>query len=86
MYKKQGGKLYLGPPWDFDGTASISGRGDAGATGIYVADTINQTSAHTASELYYQLYRTPGIFPRGAGALGRAFATDQEIHERHLYH
>ncbi len=62
MYKKPGEKLYLGPPWDFDGTASISGRGDAGATGIYVADTINQTSAHTASELYYQLYRTPEFF------------------------
>lgn len=62
MYKKPGGKLYLGPPWDFDGTASISGRGDAGATGIYVADTINQTSAHTASELFYELYRTPEFF------------------------
>lgn len=56
MYKKPGGKLYAGPPWDFDCTTSAT-RGDTSPTGIYVADSVQNSSAHTASELYISLYR-----------------------------
>ncbi len=39
MYKKPGGKLYFGPPWDFDLAAGNDRRLWSGASeGIYVAD------------------------------------------------
>lgn len=65
LYKKPGGKLYAGPPWDFDATTNIDasyGRGDRSPTGIYVADSIaNVNDGQCASELYISLYKTAGF-------------------------
>lgn len=62
LYKKPNGKLYAGPPWDFDATANgATDRGDRGPTGIYVAGTIMNGSSHCASELYIALYTTSGF-------------------------
>lgn len=60
LYKKPGGKLYAGPPWDFDCTTWAT-RGDASPQGIYVGDSVQSTSAHTASELYIALLKTSGF-------------------------
>lgn len=56
MYKKPGGKLYAGPPWDFDSSAGKN-RGDQSYTGIYVAGSVATESSHTASELYIALMK-----------------------------
>ena len=57
LYKKPGGKLYAGPPWDFDGTTNAA-RGSSSATGIYVADSIRTGSNYTSSEILINLYAT----------------------------
>jgi len=57
LAKSPGGLLRLDAPWDFDATAGLS-RGSSGFTGIYVAGTVLQHSRHTASQLFYELYRT----------------------------
>ncbi len=58
MYKKPNGKLYAGPPWDFDATTNINDRGDRTPTGIYVAGSIQEVNAgQCASELYISLYK-----------------------------
>lgn len=57
MYKKPNGKLYAGPPWDFDASTNISGRGDRSPQNIYVADKVQEGSAICASELYIELYK-----------------------------
>lgn len=56
LYKKAGGKLYAGPPWDFDATVTAA-RGSSSPEGIYVADKVRQSSNFTASELYIALYQ-----------------------------
>ena len=56
LYKKPNGKLFAGPPWDFDATCNAT-RGDQSPEGIYVADSVQSSSAHTASELFIKLYR-----------------------------
>ncbi len=64
LYKKPGGKLYAGPPWDFDGTTNGddgNGRGDRTPQGLYVADANRTGSEHTKSELYIALYQTAGF-------------------------
>ena len=58
LYKKAGGKLFAGPPWDFDATV-MGTRGNTEPTGIYVADEVQTYSDFTASELYISLYKTP---------------------------
>lgn len=58
MYKKPGGKLYAGAAWDFDASAGKN-RGDTSPTGFFVADTVQQSSPHTASELYISLMKIP---------------------------
>ncbi len=59
LYKKPGGKLYAGPPWDFDATTNINERGDRTPQGIYVAGSVADPTAspHCASELYINLYK-----------------------------
>lgn len=58
MMKKPGGKLYATAPWDFDASAG-SNRGDRTSTGLYVASAdAMSSSAHTASELYIELYKS----------------------------
>lgn len=61
LYKKPGGKLYAGPPWDFDATTNIGDRGDRTPKGIYVADSVQQGSPNCASELFIALYQTAGF-------------------------
>ena len=61
LYKKPDGKLYAGPPWDFDATTNVS-RGDGSPEGIYVAGSVQTESAHTASELYITLYNEVPAF------------------------
>ena len=56
LYKKPNGKLYAGPAWDFDATTTAT-RGDASPQGIFVAGSVQNTSEHTASELYIALYQ-----------------------------
>ncbi len=58
MYKKTGGKLYAGPPWDFDAVAG-NNRGNQTPQGIYVAGSVSYESEHTASELYIALMQVP---------------------------
>lgn len=61
MYKKPGGKLYFGPPWDFDGT-TVAARGEENdPNGIYVAGTIERYGGNTSSELFIELYKTEGF-------------------------
>ena len=55
LYKKpNGGKLYAGPAWDFDGTTTAA-RNSGQATGIFVADP-NDRNTNTKSELLIDLY------------------------------
>lgn len=65
LYKKPGadGKLYAGPPWDFDATTNFDAtdRGDRSPEGIFVADHIRDDNQHCASELYISLYQTTGF-------------------------
>lgn len=65
LYKKPGGKLYAGPPWDFDATTNFSGfdRGDRSPEGIFVADKIqaDHKNDNCTSELYIALYQTTGF-------------------------
>ena len=62
MYKKPNGKLYAGPPWDFDATTNINDRGDRTPTGIYVAGSIQEVNeGQCASELYISLYKNAGF-------------------------
>ena len=59
LYKKPGGKLYFGPPWDFDGT-TVGARGEENdPNGIYVADTVRNYTpfGNTANELFVALYQ-----------------------------
>lgn len=56
LYKKPGGKLYFGPPWDFDFTAGIS-RGDASPEGLYVAGSAQWLTDFTSSEIYIWLIK-----------------------------
>lgn len=56
MYKKPGGKLYFGPPWDFDYTAGIS-RGDASPEGLYVGGSSAWLTDFTSSEIYTWLMK-----------------------------
>src|SRR5690554_786575 len=60
MYKKAGGKLYAGPPWDFDASAGKN-RGNQTPQGIYVAGSVASESSHTASELYIALLQVPAF-------------------------
>jgi hypothetical protein len=60
MYKKAGGKLYAGPPWDFDASAGKN-RGNQTPQGIYVAGSVAYESSHTASELYIELLKVPAF-------------------------
>ncbi len=60
MYKKAGGKLYAGPPWDFDSSAGKN-RGNQSYSGIYVAGSVETESSHTASELYLALLQVPAF-------------------------
>ena len=65
LYKKPDGKLYAGPPWDFDGSTNAddgNNRGDRTYQGLYIAqpDTTN-TPDITRSELYISLYQTAGF-------------------------
>ena len=61
LYRHAGGKLFAGPPWDFDATLGSSpSRGNGGPTGIYVAQSVQAFSSRTASELLISLYATPG--------------------------
>ena len=60
LYKKPGGKLYAGPPWDFDATTTGT-RGDNSSEGIYVAGSVTDSSNKTSSELYISLYQTEGF-------------------------
>jgi uncharacterized repeat protein (TIGR02543 family) len=61
LYRHAGGKLFAGPPWDFDATLGSSpSRGNGGPTGIYVAQAVQAFSSRTASELLISLYNTPG--------------------------
>jgi uncharacterized repeat protein (TIGR02543 family) len=60
LYRHAGGKLFAGPPWDFDATLGSSpSRGNGGPTGIYVAQSVQAFSSRTASELLISLYATP---------------------------
>jgi uncharacterized repeat protein (TIGR02543 family) len=60
MYRHAGGKLFAGPPWDFDATLGSSpSRGNGGPTGIYVGQSVQVFSSRTASELLISLYATP---------------------------
>ena len=58
MYKKPGGKLFLGPAWDFDFSSGDT-RGDSSTSGLYVADTVKQHSNFTSSEIFISLMATP---------------------------
>ncbi|MDR2201496.1 MAG: CotH kinase family protein [Clostridiales bacterium] len=60
LYKKPGGKLYAGPPWDFDFTVGAS-RGDSSPEGLYVADSVTEYSDYTANELFIALMQTDGF-------------------------
>lgn len=57
LYKKPNGKLYAGPPWDFDATTNINDRGDRTPQGLYVAEQVISGSNNCASELYIELYK-----------------------------
>ena len=57
LYKKPGGKLYFGPPWDFDATTTAARGEENDPNGIYVADTVKNKSGNTNSELYAALYK-----------------------------
>lgn len=64
LYKKPGGKLYAGPPWDFDATTNFDAsfnRGDRSPQGIFVAGAVMDDNSHCASELYIALYQTAGF-------------------------
>lgn len=63
MYKKAGGKLYAGPPWDFDASAGKN-RGDQSYSGIYVAGSVVNESGHTSSELYLALLQVDAFQAR----------------------
>ncbi len=54
MYKKAGGKLYAGAPWDFDASAGTN-RGNQTPTGLYVAGSAAYESDFTSSELFLAL-------------------------------
>jgi uncharacterized repeat protein (TIGR02543 family) len=56
MYKKPSGKLYFGPPWDFDFSAGLS-RGDNSVEGLYVGDASTIHSNLTSNELYVHLMK-----------------------------
>lgn len=58
MYKKPGGKLYAGAPWDFDAVAGTN-RGNQTPYGIYVGGSVAYESESTASELYLSLVQVP---------------------------
>ncbi len=65
LYKKPDGKLYAGPPWDFDASTNAddgNNRGDRTPQGLYIAkpDTTG-TPEITRSELYISLYKTAGF-------------------------
>ncbi|MDE7168365.1 MAG: CotH kinase family protein [Clostridia bacterium] len=65
LYKKPDGKLYAGPPWDFDASTNAddgNGRGDRTAQGLYIAKPDTTSSPeHTRSELYISLYQIPAF-------------------------
>jgi uncharacterized repeat protein (TIGR02543 family) len=62
IYRHAGGKLFAGPPWDFDATLGSSPtRGNGGPTGIYVALSVQAFSSRTANELMIKLYATPAF-------------------------
>ncbi len=65
LYKKAGGKIFAGPPWDFDATTGFDAsyeRGDRTPQGIYVAGSIAEVNGgQCASELYISLYQTSGF-------------------------
>jgi uncharacterized repeat protein (TIGR02543 family) len=62
LYRHPGGKIFAGPPWDFDATwGSSPTRGNGGPTGIYVALAVQAFSSRTASELLISLYATPAF-------------------------
>lgn len=56
MYKKPNGKLFAGPPWDFDASAGKN-RGNQTYSGIYVSGSVEYESNHTSSELYIALMK-----------------------------
>jgi uncharacterized repeat protein (TIGR02543 family) len=56
LYKKANGKLYFGPPWDFDFSSGIS-RGDQGYKGLYVGDSVLMYSNLTSNELFIKLMK-----------------------------
>ncbi len=60
IYRNPGGKLYAGPPWDFDATlGSTPTRGNGSPNGIYVGLAVQAFSPRTANELFISLYATP---------------------------
>jgi hypothetical protein len=60
MYRHPGGKIHLGPPWDFDATLGSSpARGNGSPTGIYVGLSVQAFSSRTANEMLISLYATP---------------------------
>jgi hypothetical protein len=65
LYKKPGGKFYMGSPWDFDMSANTT-RGDRSVQNLYVAGTgagsCIAASPHTHSEMFHALYNTPGFY------------------------
>ncbi len=62
LYRHPGGKLFAGPPWDFDATlGSTPTRGNGSPNGIYVALSVQAFSSRTANEMIISLYATPGF-------------------------
>jgi uncharacterized repeat protein (TIGR02543 family) len=60
LYRAAGGKLFAGPPWDFDATCGSSpNRGNGSPNGIYVALSVQAFSSRTANEMLINLYATP---------------------------
>lgn len=60
LYKKPDGKLFAGPPWDFDASTNAddgNNRGDRTPQGLYISDPHRTGSEHTKSELYISLYQ-----------------------------
>jgi len=63
IYREPGGKLFAGPPWDFDATLGCSpNRGNASPLGIYVALAVQAFSSRTSNELLINLYNTPEFY------------------------
>jgi uncharacterized repeat protein (TIGR02543 family) len=62
IYRNPGGKLFAGPPWDFDATCGSSpNRGNGSPNGIYVGLSVQAFSSRTANELLINLYATPAF-------------------------